>query len=239
MKTKTDFSKVGPGIDGTAAPAGKTGPRRWLWPVAGLVALAVVILVVAVACGGSGDDKGSETEAIKTAHGPSALVDGVPRGYTHDKVGAQTAAVNFAQAVNEAAAGRLDAEALRKHAAAASTSPALDSIISDGVGREETDTSTFNLVPLIVNVTDFSPNKAVVSIWGQGIGQSHLGGADGEMAIVTSYSTADVTLVWEDGDWKASDWAFQSGPTPDEAMFPDDGPLSDLGGQGLYVFYRD
>ncbi len=240
MKTKTDYSKVGPGIGGAAAPGRKTGPRRWLWPVAGLAALAVLILVVAVACGGSDSgESGSKTEAIKTAHGPSALVDGVPRGYTHDKAGARTAAVNFEQAMGHARSGRLDASALREQAVGENPSPALQSVLDNATDRVEHEDTVFNGVPLVATVTNFTPEAATVSIWTEGIAQTRTGGPDSPMGVSTSYSTTTVTLAWEGEDWKATDWAFEPGPKPEDARFPADGPLSQPGGQGLYVFYRD
>ncbi|QDQ99523.1 hypothetical protein FO059_18180 (plasmid) [Tomitella fengzijianii] len=240
MKAKTDYSKVGPGIDGAAAPGRKTGPRRWLWPVAGLAVLAVLIIVVAVACGGSDSgDSGSKTEAIKTAHGPSALVDGVPRGYTHDKAGALTAAVNFIQAISQAGVGRLDAAALREHAVGENPSPSLQSALGASSDRVEHDDTTFNSVPLVATVTNFTPEAATVSVWGESISQMRTGGPDSPLGVSTLYSTTTVTLAWEGGDWKATDWAFEPGPKPEDARFPEDGPLSQPGGQGLYVFYRD
>ncbi len=238
MKAKTDFSQVG--IDGAGAPARTGGPRRWLWPVAVLAALAVVILVVAVACGGSDSgDKGSESEAIKTAHGPSALIDGVPRGYTHDKAGARTAAVNFIQAISQAGSGRLDVTALREHAVSQNPSPALESALDASSDRVEHDDSTFNSVPLVATVSNFTPETATVSVWGEAISQTPTGGEGSPMGVGTSYSTTTVTLAWTGGDWQATDWNFEPGPKPEDARFPEGGPLSQPGGQGLYVFYRD
>src|SRR5699024_2303474 len=181
-------------------------------------------------------------DAIKTAHGPDALVDGVPRGYTHDSAGARTAAVNFIQAVGEAHMGRLDSTALGEHAVGNNPSQSLASAVElgDDRGREERVGEAINTVPMIATVTDFDQNEATVSVWAQAISQSPASAEeDAPMTVSSSYSTTEVTLAWEDGDWKATDWSFEIGPDPKDARFVDDGPLSDLGGQGFYTFYRD
>lgn len=239
-----DFSQVKPGKSSNTGraptdPPDGGGSRRVLWMIGAAVVLAVLIVIVAVSCGGGGDKGGAESEAIKTAHGPSALVDGVPRGYTHDKAGARTAAVNFMQAVNEAAGGRLTGDALREHAVSADPSPALQSVLDVSSGRQEHENETYNSVPLIATVTNFTPNEATVSVWAEGVAQTPTGGEGSPLGVSTSYSTTTVSVAWEDGDWQATDWKFESGPTPDKARFPADGPLSELGGQGFYSFYRD
>lgn len=243
-----DFSAVKPNGSGDAAPqpSGRFGPSgggtsRIGWIIGGAVLLAVIVIITAVSCGGGGSSSdGPSEDAIKTAHGPDALIDGVPRGYTHDSSGARTAAVNFIQAIGEARMGRLDSAALSQHAVSSDPSQSLESVIDLGNDRDEREGEAINTVPLIATVTDFDQNEATVAVWAEAISQSPAGDDEGApMTVSSSYSTTEVTLAWEDGDWKASDWSFEIGPDPKDARFVDDGPLSELGGQGFYTFYRD
>ncbi|MFZ2175804.1 MAG: hypothetical protein WAW17_17560, partial [Rhodococcus sp. (in: high G+C Gram-positive bacteria)] len=199
------------------------------------VVLLVVVLIAVMTSGGDpGEDTGSD--AIRTAHGPNTIIDGVPRGYTRDQAGAQTAAVNFIQALGQTHQGRIDGAKLRELAVGSSPSPALTTVLDSASGREESK-GTVNGVPLIVTVTDFTQDNATVSEWGMGVGQSPLDDT-GKVGVLAVYSTTTVTLVWEGDDWKAVDWKFTNGPDLEEAQFPAaDSPLAKQGAGGFYSFY--
>ncbi|WP_037190553.1 hypothetical protein [Rhodococcoides fascians] len=241
-----DFSAVGSTGSTTSATGSASGspgsglfglPKWVLAMIAAAVAFVVVIAVVVLTSGGSESSTDDGADAIRAAHGPTTTIDGVPAGYTRDQEGAQTAAVNFIQANGQTYEGRIDAKRLREVAVASSPTPALTEVIDISSDREDTG-STVNNVPLIVTVTEFSQDKAVVSEWGMGIGQTPVSDGSDKVGILTVYSTSTVTMVWENDDWKAQDWKFQTGPTAEQAQFPAaDSPLSKRGAGGFYTFY--
>lgn len=238
-----DFSQVGTGNRPVAA-TGSTGGGSGFFSdrkrviATGVVAVVFLALVIALLTSGGGDDnKGSGADAIRAAHGPTTTIDGVPAGYTRDQAGAQTAAVNFIQADGQTYQGRIDVAKLREVAVASDPSPSLQSVLDISSGRTDLG-KTVNNVPLIVTVTDFTQDSATVSVWGMGVGQSPVSEGSDKVGILTVYSTTTVTVKWENGDWKAQDWKFVSGPSADDAQFPAaDSALSKPGANGFYTFY--
>ncbi|MEU2004512.1 hypothetical protein ACH47B_26275 [Rhodococcus sp. NPDC019627] len=213
------------------------GGGKWVRPtVIGGVVLVVVLLITVLTSGGdSGEDTGSD--AIRTAHGPNTIIDGVPRGYTRDQAGAQTAGVNFIQALGQTDQGRIDGAKLRELAVGSAPSTALTTVLDAASGREESK-GTVNNVPLIVTVTDFTQDAATVSEWGMGVSQAPMSADTDKVGILTVYATTTVKLVWEGDDWKAVDWSFTSGPDLEETQFPAaDSPLTKQGAGGFYSFY--
>jgi len=232
---------------GVATGSDKPPNRRKqiLVTAAAFVVIVVVIGIIAASCGGGGSDNagdgvGSTTKAaIRSAHGPTEVVDGVPRGYTHDQTGATTAAVNFIQAVSQSDQGRITGDKLRAQAVAASPTPGLVSVITGSANRTESDSGVFNTMPVVTTVRSYDPTKAVVSVWALGASQSKVN-ANAKVALQTLWSTTTVTVTWEGEDWKASDWQYQTGPDPDTQMFPEaNSPLAQKGIGGFYTFYVD
>ncbi|MDV6277549.1 hypothetical protein R3Q06_29080 [Rhodococcus erythropolis] len=214
-----------------------SGLPLWVKLAIGFSVFALIVGIIAVFTSGGGDDSGSGADAIRAAHGPTTTIDGVPAGYTRDQAGAQTAAVNFIQANGQTYQGRIDAAKLREVAVSASATDALNAVIDASSGRTDLG-KTVNNVPLIVTVTDFSQDSATVSVWGMGVGQSPVSEGSDKVGILTVYSTSTVTMKWENGDWKAQDWKFVSGPSAEDAQFPaTDSPLSKPGANGFYTFY--
>ncbi|MFC9836479.1 hypothetical protein ACFVKB_22070 [Rhodococcus sp. NPDC127530] len=237
-----DFSSVSTSsASGPTFATGTSGPsnsgRKWVIPaVIGVVVLVVVALIIAVTSSGGGDDV-TGSDAIRTAHGPNTIIDGVPRGYTRDQAGAQTAAVNFIQALGQTDQGRVDGAKLRELAVGSSPSTALTTVLDSASGREESK-GTVNNVPLIVTVTDFTQDSATVSEWGMGMSQAPISADTDKVGILSVYATTTVKLVWEGDDWKAVDWTFSSGPELKDAQFPAaDSPLAQQGAGGYYSFY--
>lgn len=238
-----DFSTMSPKNSapvaaGSAAPgAAKTSlwaslPRWWKIGGAAFLALALIAIVATAFSGGS-----SEDSAVRTAHGPSEIVDGVPTGYTRDEAGARTAAINFITATEQSAQGRISIDAVTDNFVASNPTDALNAALETSTNRPDAERTVMNSQPAVVNLTKFSDDAATVSVWAMTVGQSDLNG-EGKIGVLTTWSTTTVGLVWEDGDWKAKDWAFKTGPTPDQAMFPaDDSSLAQLGAGGLYSFF--
>ncbi|MBQ7805059.1 hypothetical protein [Rhodococcus sp. (in: high G+C Gram-positive bacteria)] len=237
-----DFSQVGSGsgpsyATGSPSSGSASGLPMWVKLAIGFSVLVLIVGIIAVFTSGSDDDSNSGADAIRAAHGPTTTIDGVPAGYTRDQAGAQTAAVNFIQANGQTYQGRIDAARLREVAVSASATDALNAVIDVSSGRTDLG-KTVNNVPLIVTVTDFSQDSATVSVWGMGVGQSPVSEGSDKVGILTVYSTSTVTMKWENGDWKAQDWKFVSGPSAEDAQFPAaDSPLSKPGANGFYTFY--
>ncbi|WP_370185760.1 hypothetical protein [Rhodococcus wratislaviensis] len=236
-----NFTNYQPGTNTTApvptAASTTGGPKKSVLIIAAIVVVAIVLVIVGVATKGGGEDTDGGASAIRTAHGPTTIIDGVPRGYTRDQAGAQTAAVNFIQAIGQTHQGRLDGAKLRELAVASDPTTALTTVLDSASGREESK-GTVNGVPLIVTVTDFTQDSATVSEWGLGVSQAPLSADTDKVGILSVYSTTTVQLVWEGDDWKAKDWKFAPGPDLEEAQFPAaDSPLAQQGAGGFYTFY--
>ncbi len=108
-------------------------------------------------------------------------------------------------------------------------------IVEDNVSHSED--TVMNNIPVLVNVTDYSDDRAVVSVWAVSASQSDLSGT-GKISVLTVWSTTTVTLEWENGgDWKAVDWAFRSGPEPEEVSFPEGLHSRRIRANGLYTFF--
>lgn len=228
---------------GTGDPTGgRTMSRRWIIFAIVVVAVVVIAALVGLVNGGdststSGGSSGS-APVLRGAHGPTELVNGVPRGYTHDKTGAATAAVNFIQAVSQSDQGRITGDTLRKQAVAPSATPALLAVVSDSANRDTSD-GVFNTMPVVTTVRSYDPAKAVISVWALGASQSKVNAA-GKVSLQTLWSTTTVTVAWNGQDWQAADWQFAAGPEPSSTTFPaDNSPLAQRGLGGFYTVYVD
>ncbi|NKR30198.1 hypothetical protein GS538_09100 [Rhodococcus hoagii] len=183
--------------------------KKFVYGIGALAAILIVIMVVGLIARGGGDDN---SNAPQTPHGPSKIVDGVPSGYTRDKGGAATAAVNFLQAHNMAQSGRLDVALVEKTMVAQNPTQTLTKMIDDARGRQVTG-DIFTTLPATVTVRSLTQDEANVSIWALGSG-SFMTNAAGDKSTVATWSTTDLHLVWADGDWKVQDQSFRVGPQP-------------------------
>ncbi|MBF6171131.1 hypothetical protein [Nocardia blacklockiae] len=250
--TARGFAGLSPDSAGPATPAHDTGsPARagprggrsrrrmpWPWLVAGAVVAVVVLIVAALS---SGDESGTNTEgdggfAVRAAHGPTRVVDNVPAGYSRDRAGAATAAVNVVQALAQAGQGRIGMAAVASVLVAADPGPQLRKSIEVGRDRAD-DSNVLNVLPAAVSVLSYSDNTAEVSVWTVGVSRSTIGPGD-PVSVVTVWSTNTVSLVWRDGDWKAQEKTGRVGPTADEVVAPNSGsPLTAPLLGGYYSFY--
>lgn len=237
-----DYSRVGtPSAAGGGAPARSRTPW-WIGGVA-LLIIVVLVFVFAAACGGDdGGDSGTanknSTQGIGSAHGPQSITDGIPSGYTRDKTGAVTAAVNFIQAITQAGQGRISGDKLREQAVGPGASKALLDVVEQNSGRGATE-NVYSTIPVVTTVPTFDPARAVVSVWQVDTSQSKIGDA-GKVGVQTIWSTTTVTLSWSGTDWKVIDWKFEPGPNPADTTFPAaDSPLAQKATNGYYSFYVD
>jgi hypothetical protein len=229
--------------DHTESARSKAGDTAWwrrgpiLAAFAGIVVMATSLIVVLAVTGGPSDNA-NRSDAIRAVHGPTTVNNGVPSGYTRDEQGASTAAVNVLQAFDQASQGRIEMNDVRSKMIAADPGAALSREIELGSNRDESD-DVMNTLPAAVHVSSFSPDAAQISVWSMTTTQSDLNGT-GTVAVSTLWATTDISLVWQNGDWKAQDWSYRQGPRPEDASYP--ASDSALGGQltsGYYTFYID
>lgn len=230
-----NFSKATRGAAGTstAPPAsggripapsgsstGSTKKTSWTSPpkLYILIAAALVVTVVAALGFAGGNDSSDSATKVETVHGPTSFENGIPSGYTRDKGGAATAAVNVIQAISKANRGKADIGQVQARLVASTPSQALTKALADAKGRPATD-DVFNTVPATVTVGSITEQEAEVAVWTVTAGQSAINAA-GQKAMSTVWATTTVALVWENGDWKARDWRFKVGPEPSEVSDP-------------------
>ncbi|OZC55453.1 hypothetical protein CH267_12765 [Rhodococcus sp. 06-621-2] len=238
----TDYRNVSADSSSPAA----TGPdrqrsTRHRGPILAIIAGAVVValsLILVIAFSGRSGDGDTGSDAIRAVHGPTTVNNGVPSGYTRDEQGASTAAVNVLQAFDQASQGRIDMNDVRSTMIAADPGAELAREVELGSNRDLSE-DVMNTLPAAVHVSSFSPDAAQISVWTMNTTQSDLNGT-GTVAVSTLWATTDISLVWQDGDWKAQDWSYRQGPRPEDASYP--AADSALGGQltaGYYTFYID
>ncbi|OZC61996.1 hypothetical protein CH306_17635 [Rhodococcus sp. 15-725-2-2b] len=226
-------------VSGDQHSDSKPAPKRWIIPGAVALAILAVVSVIVVGLSGSSDNSGGGgSDAIRAVHGPTTVNNGVPSGYTRDTQGASTAAVNVLQAFDQGSQGRIDMNDVRSTMIAADPGAELAREIELGSNRDES-SDVMNTLPAAVHVSSFSTDAAQISVWSMTTTQSDINNT-GTVAVSTLWATTDISLVWQDGDWKAKDWSYRQGPRPEDASYP--AADSALGGQltaGYYTFYID
>ncbi len=221
----------------TAATPGTGSTRRingrWLLSAVAAVVIFVVVALSLHACGHSG----TRTE-VRAAHGPTRITAGVPSGYSHDRAGAATAAVNIVQALTQAGQGRISAGAARSALVASTPGPGLARSLDIAAGRGQ-DSNVLNVLPAAVSVESLSGGSAQVDVWTVAVSRGSITPGD-PVSVMTLWSSTSVSLTWEHGDWKAKDLTTHTGPTPDEVVAPGSGsPLTHSLLGGYYTFYVD
>ncbi|WP_068270042.1 hypothetical protein [Aldersonia kunmingensis] len=222
-----------------------SGPFRWVTiGLVGLILLAVLGLGVR-GCSDTNDDTPTGEQggigapsAIRTAHGPTGIVEGVPTGYSRDPDGAATAAVNTVQALDEAFSGRISMDTVMRSRVSSAASTGALKLVEDG-RHPVPGPGTLTIAPAAVTVTSFSEDAAKVSIWEMSTAQYSITPTDPK-AVRVAWSTDEVSLVWEDGDWKLQDKIFRTGPDPSDPAVtapPTGSALANPVQQGYYSFY--
>lgn len=207
---------------------------RWLIAAATAGLLVVMVVLSLHSCSGAGSGGGG----VRAGHGPTTVTGGVPTGYTRDRAGAATAAVNIVQALTQAGQGRTSVAAVRSALAASHPGPGLTKSMDIASGREH-DSNVLNVLPAAVTVESLHPEGAHVAVWTLAVSRDSITPGD-PVSVVTLWSSTTVSLVWEHGDWKAEDLTTRSGPTPDEVVAPNSGsPLTRPLQGGYYTFYVD
>lgn len=216
--------------------SGRVPLQRWL--IAGLVVISAIAtgLLAMHSCASRPGDGGDPMNTVRVAHGPTGTVDGVPVGYSRDRAGAATAAVNSVQALTQAGQGRIRMPAVEHAVVARDPGPGLRRSLVIGANRAP-DHDVVNLVPAAVSVPEFSPSAARVTVWTVAVSRAAISDGD-PVSVITAWATHSVSLVWEADDWKAKELTSQVGPTPEQSVAPGaQSPLSAVFESGYYSFY--
>ncbi|MEV7833853.1 hypothetical protein AB0P12_25005 [Streptomyces subrutilus] len=223
--------------DSPADPYGPTRrpPRvtRSLVTVVGVV----VLLIAAIAFANQTPDTPETTASDKapatstTAATGTAPVTGtsagIPRGFSQNEQGAQSAAANYAVALGSDAMFKKnsrhalvdgiyapDTAAAMKGPQDAAYSPAFLSQLGLDANGNPPQGSTFvtRTVPIGTRVESYTPTTAKVSVWYTGlIGMS---GEKSTDPVRTTWKTWTFELSWVAQDWKVVDDTQQDGPAP-------------------------
>ncbi|MFC9846109.1 hypothetical protein ACFWFF_30820 [Streptomyces sp. NPDC060223] len=247
----------GSGQTRTRLPGGGTGDvyggaRRGRSSSRSLITVVgvVVLLIAAIAFANRGDD-GSSSEAGGTDNAqtsPTAASgerpveskeSGIPSGFAHSAVGAESAAANYAVALgsadmfNKARRDQILAAVITPSKVAefqASLDQAYTPQLNQNVGLNEDGSapqgSTFvsRTSPLGTKVTKSSSDTATVEVWCSGL--LGLTGENSTNPVTSTWFTITAQLEWTGGDWKIVTHSQKEGPAPvpgdDRASSADD-----------------
>lgn len=136
--------------------------------------------------------------------GPTQIVNGVPVGYPQTQQGAISAAMNYSQAYGDASM-LPDAQrdsvvglfvASNSQTGERQTLADLHIQVATQLGINHVFAAT---IPITGKVTSFSSDQAVVRLWTVGFATG-----PNQKGLIQSCGMTDMTLVWENGDWKFS-----------------------------------
>ncbi|MFF5981308.1 hypothetical protein ACFY78_20905 [Streptomyces olindensis] len=232
-QTRTRLPDTGSDPYGTP----RRGPRsssRSLVTVVGVVVL--LIAAIAFANRGDGDATSSSDSAGKpetAATAPSgeqpvrSKAGGIPSGFAHDQLGAESAAANYAVSLGSADMfdkARRDAilQAIIAPSRVAGFEARLDKAYSPqfnkniGLNEDGSAPAGFTFVsrtsPIGTKVTEYSANSATVEVWCSGL--LGLAGEDSTTPVTNSWFTLTMQLEWANGDWKIVSHSQKDGPAP-------------------------
>ena len=183
------------------APAGRR-PRPGRW-----IALAVLLVLLAAVGGyvlgrGTAGSAGSTGRALGVPYGPTRMTDGVPGGYTRDRGGAATAAINAVQAALFVQANKLSAKAVVTQLAAPSIDPASKAALATLDKGSLTNPGTSLAFPLLVQTDRVTDTDARETVYFTEIDYGQ--GTQGSQSGLVQYFFAAVHLAWSHGDWKVA-----------------------------------
>ncbi len=206
------------------------------------VLLVVTLLVVAIAIAnrgkpdlGSGSSADRATPSAPSGAGPApsgdqpvgTTVNGIPAGYPHSDQGAQSAAANYAVAIDSADMFRTDSRhAIVATIADPAAAPGLQSRLDQGFGGDTVArygldaqghapkglTFVSRTVPVGTKSTGYSDSDTKVEVWCTGL--TGLAGERSVQPVTTNWFTLTLSLHWTGSDWKLSDFTRKSGPAP-------------------------
>ncbi|MET9814277.1 hypothetical protein [Streptomyces sp. NPDC006355] len=232
-QTRTRLPDTGSDPYGTPRRAPRSSSRS-LVTVVGVV----VLLIAAIAFANRGDDDpsspgGSAGKPETAATAPSgeqpvqSKTRGIPSGFTHDQLGAESAAANYAVSLGSADMfdkAKRDAilRAIIAPSRVAGFEARLDKAYSPqfnkniGLNEDGSAPEGFTFVsrtsPIGTKVTEYSANGATVEVWCSGL--LGLAGENSTTPVTNSWFTITMQLEWANGDWKIVTHSQKDGPTP-------------------------
>jgi len=153
--------------------------------------------------------------------GPTAVEDGIPVGYARTEAGASAAAAGYLEALATLAT-RPSTEriaALQRMAAPDSTDGIVADVeealatVDEVMDTEPSSRILVRSVPVGYRVLEYSPERALVVVWGTTVFV-----LEGVSAPEEAWGTSEVELVWHEGDWRVERWEHHAGPTPANRM---------------------
>jgi hypothetical protein len=146
--------------------------------------------------------------------GPTAVVDGVPRGFSPDRGGALAAGLSFTRLNQELVEMSVPAaEAARRAMATEDAADALAADVRARLGdiraRWPRGSLRYRVAPLAVRATEAGPGAMDVDVWYVGV----VAGSD--LAPYEEWGTESYRLVWEGDDWRVAALSDTPGPRPD------------------------
>lgn len=201
-------------LSGRRSPHGRTAALLLVTFVAGLATRGIWPPVSSET---RSTEPASSKSAAPTGPGPRSVDGGIPTGFSHDEVGALTAAASYvltgqtlitleptrvADAFRTMAAnGSADAQA----ASASEQLARLRAVLASGTGPTH-----YLQAVLATRLDAFAPERARVSVWSVGVlWRSNV--AEPQAA----WNTSTFELVWERNDWKVWSENITAGPVPD------------------------
>jgi hypothetical protein len=224
--------------DDEASPRPPASPRRSLVTIVGVIVLLLGAIVVANQTGGdggegdAGDEQVSGGEVRETAPSGEQPVEGelngIPSGFAQTEEGAESAAANYAVALEgeemfDPELRQAIVDAVYAPDVAAERSADLDAVYSDpgfltGIGLEEDGSApdgmdfVSRVVPVGTYVVEFGTDSARVEVWYSAL--FGLAGTESVNPVTESWYTTTYDLVWAGGDWKVSASSQEDGPVP-------------------------
>jgi hypothetical protein len=206
------------------------GRRRWA--LAGIAALAALVLLVVGFSAGRASVPGVRPGTVNdyagpgpNGPGPTRTVNGVPLGYAHTQAGAVAAATNFLMVVDGPLVTQPDKyrKAIDTLAAPEARSQQLSdaettmTVLQQGAGMlayaQQGRQVIFRAVPLAYHVDQYADSGTRVSIWAESITA-----ADGALSLRETWTTSMVTVTWTGVDWRLAriepPSASSEGPVP-------------------------
>ncbi|MFJ5808759.1 hypothetical protein OG906_16455 [Streptomyces sp. NBC_01426] len=215
-------------------------PRRTPRPSRGLITAVgvVVLLIAAIAFANQSPDAPTNnasnkppTDAATSPTGTRPVTgksNGIPKGFSQDEQGAQSAAANYAVALGsdgmfDSNRRRAILQAVYLPDVASARQGELDRLYSDQgflsrIGLEAGGKAPKGLMfvsranPAGTKVEKFSGDTASVSVWSSTL--FGLAGEGSKNPVSESWHTNTFELKWANGDWWVSDFSQQDGPAP-------------------------
>ena len=199
-----------------------TSPGRSRWIVSGIG----VVLCIATLGGGFLLGRVTSLQARAATAGVTGLPmhDGVPVPDRHSVAGAATAAQTFQIAGFRVSAGTLDPQA----AAAVLLAPDADSSARQVLAAPTSEAaqlakSRTTFAPLSTVVVSYTPQRAVIQVWGVSATSSQ---ANSQAGGTETWGRSTITAVWDGTQWRVREQSYARGPWPvrsDQRLADSDG----------------